>query len=388
MSIFDDLRAKRAPAATPIALPLAPLATPEQAAAIEDTFRREDAANGAPLLATPDPDEFAPVPVASAAPLVAMVGEDRLDLGDFAPEPVKIGLAANSLLVNLTVHFWTAKKKDDEATRKTNAAAGAREDAGAYIKNILDPKLLEVPATAASKVRTYVESMTVVWQRGGIRLLPAVKLAEFRSEVRRLIAEFDHTADVLASQYASARDDDAARLGTMFVNTEYPSVEEVRRRYRINVDIYPVPDAGHFLVDLQQEEVQRLRDEFQGTYGRAVAAMRADLAEQVAAPVRAMAKKLRDYKVVADPSAKKGSRTEGTFRDSLVENVREMVAKLKVYNVAGDEDIESVVADVERDLAPHSPETLRSDAYTREQTAKKADAILAKMSALFSPSAG
>lgn len=370
MSIFDDLRAKRSPAA--VALPLPLVDAPEPGALLPAPDRAPD------LVKTysPDPDEFAPVPV-PAAPLVAQIGETRLDLGSFAPEPVKIGLAASAVLVNLTVHFWTAKKKDDTATRATNAAAGAKDDAGAYIKNVLDPKLLEAPATAASKVRTYVESMTVVWQRGGIRLLPAAKLPEFNSEVRRLIAEFDKTVVILLSQYASARDDDRARLGTMFVEHEYPSVDEVRRKFGIAVDRYPVPDAGHFLVDLQAEEVERLKEDFRGTYDRALSAVRQDLAERMAAPVRAMAKKLRDYG--KDASGK----TVGTFRDSLVENIREAVDTLNVYNVAGDEDLTTIAAEVARDLAPHSPETLRQDDWTREQTAKKADAILSKMSALF-----
>jgi hypothetical protein len=91
-----------------------------------------------------------------------------------------------------------------------------------------------------------------------------------------------------------------------------------------------------------------------------------------------MAEKLRAYS-----PAGKGTKATGVFRDSLVANVRETVADLVVHNVGSDTDVAALAAEMDAKLAAYEPETLRQDPTAREQTAKAAEDILSKMSAMF-----
>jgi ABC-type transporter Mla subunit MlaD len=70
------------------------------------------------------------------------------------------------------------------------------------------------------------------------------------------------------------------------------------------------------------------------------------------------------------------------FRDSLIENARELTDVLTRLNVADDPRLEELRKRVE-ELAQVSPEALRTLPFQRATTAKTADQILADMQAVF-----
>jgi hypothetical protein len=84
-----------------------------------------------------------------------------------------------------------------------------------------------------------------------------------------------------------------------------------------------------------------------------------------------MAEKLKAFK-----PAQGGDRAEGIFRDSLVENVRELVAVLPSLNITGDPTLAAVAARMEA-LCRDDADELRDNAAARASVAAEADAILA-----------
>ena len=78
-----------------------------------------------------------------------------------------------------------------------------------------------------------------------------------------------------------------------------------------------------------------------------------------------------------------GGKVQHPFRDSLVENVREIVRLAPALNLMDDPRIAELCADIERTLAVHDPDQLRSSAALRESVAEEADAILRRMQGSF-----
>jgi hypothetical protein len=74
---------------------------------------------------------------------------------------------------------------------------------------------------------------------------------------------------------------------------------------------------------------------------------------------------------LADPKA--------IFRDSMVENAKEICALLPRLNFADDPNLEAMRQQVEASLIKH-PEALRNDPDLRRDTAAEAKAIMDKMS--------
>jgi hypothetical protein len=87
-----------------------------------------------------------------------------------------------------------------------------------------------------------------------------------------------------------------------------------------------------------------------------------------------MATRLGNYKRDAD------GKVEGTFRDSVVTNIREVLNLVPALNLTGDLNIAAFADVVQVELANVSPNTLRDDDAIREATIRKAEIIAKQMS--------
>ena len=81
------------------------------------------------------------------------------------------------------------------------------------------------------------------------------------------------------------------------------------------------------------------------------------------------------HEKLADPDA--------IFRDSLIENVKELCHILPRLNVADDEQLESLRLDALVKVGAVKPDALRLDPDLRSKKAAEAKAIMDKMSGLF-----
>lgn len=76
-------------------------------------------------------------------------------------------------------------------------------------------------------------------------------------------------------------------------------------------------------------------------------------------------------------------KTEATFRDSLIENAREVADVLKRINLTDDPELEKLRKQTEKLATSNEPETLRSNAEARAAAAEKAQNILDNMTAVY-----
>jgi len=79
----------------------------------------------------------------------------------------------------------------------------------------------------------------------------------------------------------------------------------------------------------------------------------------------------------------KGEDVSPIFRDSIIENIRELVSLLPSLNITNDPALEQARRDLESDLAGVDPEILRESKETRKEIAEKADQILNNIGQLF-----
>jgi hypothetical protein len=89
-----------------------------------------------------------------------------------------------------------------------------------------------------------------------------------------------------------------------------------------------------------------------------------------------MAEKLKTYK-------EKGEKAKGEprnyFRDSLVDNVRDLAALLPAFNLTDDPKVDALIDRINRELCSEDAKTLRKNADARESVAKSADEIVAEV---------
>lgn len=281
-----------------------------------------------------------------------------------------VDLSSRAMLVNVSISQWSARKLDKRVTADVNASHGAGADAGRYNKSLIARDALAEIKTIVSAARADHVKLTLPWLQDGTRILPAAGFAKYSETMRKHREAFEAaTADFVAN-YPDYVRDAAAYLNGMFDPAEYPDASQIERRFAWSLRVFPMPDAADFRVDLAKETVDAMRREIADAMSDAVSDAMADAFDRLHKAVRHMADKLREFKPKSGDD-----RATGIFRDSLVENVRELVAILPGLNLTGDARLADAIAATEAKLTAYDADTLRSDDAKRDEVAKAAEQI-------------
>ena len=281
-------------------------------------------------------------------------------------------LSSRAMLSGVRLSVWSARRIDRKVTDEINATQGAAADAGRYNKALLARDALAQINAAANEARTFHYSRTLPWLDDGARLLPAKAHLEYSREMQRIKLDFDLAVDEFVAAYPSLVADARSRLGAMFNPDDYPAQGEIAGKFAFATRILPVPDARDFRVEVGDQIAQEIRNQIEAATAEALREATRDVWERIAQTVERMAERLSAYK----PAQRPGDKVEGIFRDSLVENVRELVAILPSLNLANDPALDSMAQRLSQHLCAHDADELRASDNARAQTAAAAEAIL------------
>lgn len=268
-----------------------------------------------------------------------------------------------AMLARLSISMWTARKYDKSVSTEVEKAHAAH-DAGRFNKLLVNKALLDPLAKLAGAVRTYHYTTTLPWNDGGDRLLPSILFAGYTDQLRGFRQEFNTKVGDLVKAYPTEVQAARNRLGTMYEPTDYPDVSDLYRRFSIDVEFIPVPDAKDFRVDVANEAADEIRAQITET----VNTRQAEAMKDCYRRVREVVSKIHERLSVED----------AMFRDSLISNARDLMSVLPGLNIMDDPVLISLHAEID-DLLQISPSTLRHSPTKRKATADAADAILAKL---------
>lgn len=194
--------------------------------------------------------------------------------------------------------------------------------------------------------------------------------------MRRLRGDFEGAVDAFAGGYDAYREAARVRLNGLFDASDYPDARDIRGRFTFGVRVLPMPDARDFRVDISDAQAAAIRSDIEAATREALEVAMRDAWSRIVDVCGRMVERLNAYKPAAN-----GTKAEGIFRDSLVENVRDLVSVLPGFNLTGDAFLSDVIGRMERDLCQTSADVLRDSAPARRETAAAAAQILADVSA-------
>jgi hypothetical protein len=299
-----------------------------------------------------------------------------------------MNLHERAILIKPSLPVWPDRMPDAEETRAIEEKHGATRGSARVTKRLIPEtaytqrqrdageELNAYHALCAhlSAVRIWSYKNTVPWNRDGWLILPRLNYEAYMDHWRKQFAEFERLRGVLEGDWAELADCAKRQLNGLAKGVIWPDVFEVLSRFDMKVTPRPVPDAD-FRVKLSEAELEILK-------GAAEADMR-DMAQQATAEA---AKKLYEHleSLRTRLFAKNGTRKSGysDFRDTLIENVREVCEILKRLNVMDDPKLEQYRREAEL-LAMSEPDTLRENVDVRLATAAAAQQIIDDMEAAF-----
>jgi len=276
-------------------------------------------------------------------------------------------LSDKALLVQLGISQWTARKYDKRATEQVAVQNGTTMSAGRYNKSLLPANdALANVHQKATAIRAKFYKNTLPWGMEGTMMLPSANYLNFMTEFRKEKAEWQTLVNTFLSNYVQLREDAKRFLGSLYNEADYPKLHEIERKFRMDMAVFPVP-SNDFRVQIADEELASIQQDVERRVQDAAQNAMSEAWQRLYDRVKHMQEKLADPKAI--------------FRDTMVENTREICALLSRLNFADDPNLEAMRNEVEQSLANNHPDALRNDPDLRRDKAAEAADIMKRMGA-------
>jgi hypothetical protein len=284
-----------------------------------------------------------------------------------------------SVLVDLNISCWTARKLDRKVSEEVDVAKQTRGRAGNYNKMLLPgaDKLMEVSKMVGS-IRTWHYEQTLPWSDGGSRLLPMLNFFEYKATLNQFEQKFDDAVRDFLAEYPQLVSAAAFQLGDLFDRNEYPDVGEITDKFRFRYSFAPLPGSGDFRIDAGEETKRELEAQYKGFFDAKLQDAYKDMWERLHVTLKALSTKLTDADKPRD--TKEGPNYTQIFRDSLITNAVDLCGLLTKLNVTDDPMLEQARKQLEIAICGVSAEDVRDSDSLRMATKKKVDDILSAFS--------
>ena len=268
-----------------------------------------------------------------------------------------------AMLVELTIRQWAARKHDKKVSREVDQGHGAK-NAGRYNKQLIAKDALEPIAKKASAIRLFHYARTLPWGNNGQRLLPAKFFLDYRNELVKHRDEFNRLVDTFMASYPQLVNDARTRLGSLYDPNEYPPAIDVRLSFSVEFDIFPVPTAGDFRVDVANEE----RSEIAAQIEAATQERQANATKACYVRVRDVLQRMKQQCVAG----------KTRITDSLIEDTRDLTDMLDDLNIGDDPELTRIASEIRKDLLVDADD-LRRSPKTRQAVGDRAAELLDSM---------
>ena len=215
-------------------------------------------------------------------------------------------------------------------------------------------------------IRKKFYTNTLPWGIEGTMMLPSANYLNFMTEFRKEKADWLQLVSTFYQEYPRLHADAQRFLGNLYNKADYPALHDVQRKFKMDMAVFPVP-SNDFRVSIGDEELERIQQDVEARVQNSAQQAMQEAWQRLYDRVKHMAEKLADPKSV--------------FRDTLVENTKEVCSILSRLNFADDPNLEAMRQQVEGSLANNHPESLRNDPDLRRTKAEEAKAIMDKMGA-------
>ena len=290
-----------------------------------------------------------------------------------APTDTAPTLASSAMLVELNISNWAGRKKDNRAsadvTSQNYAATGVANVNKKLLANNADLKAIQTHVTA---MRNMHAAMTMPWSNSGLRLLPTAQYFKYTGAMSDMENKFWDLVNAFLGKYNDAVIDVQMLLGDLFSRDDYPTAEELQRKYRVHINYMPLPDAGDFRVDISNEALREVKEQYADFYTTQYNTAMNDVWTRLHKALTNMSERL-DYGSKEDKKV---------FRDSLVGNVNDMVELLRVCNVTSSPQMAQMADKLEEAMAGVTPDGLREDDTFRAETKRAVDDAIKSLPSL------
>jgi hypothetical protein len=290
-----------------------------------------------------------------------------------------MGISSTAVLVQLNISTWGTERLDRGQSDRINAINNADSKAGKVHKDLMcGTSLAKDIELYVAKCRLWNNEQTLPWQDRGARLLPTSMFMQYKAEMNKREARFDAMVNKFVPNFEAAKQTASNYLGAMFNEADYPHAEDIARKYRWSLAVSPVPESGHFCIDVPAKELAEVRLSCDSDVERRLAEAMRKPWEDLHSMLLSMSEKLEEVEIPTerDENGELIKPKQRRFHDTFVSNAVEMCDLLRHLNVTGDPKLEEARRKMEIAVRGVDVEDVKESVIVRSQVKSKLDSIL------------
>ena len=252
-------------------------------------------------------------------------------------------LGERAMLVRLSIKGWTGMKADTELTRDAAQRAGATGDIGIFNKRLISKQALEPVKKVANEARMELYRSTLPWE-DPYRLCPVDEYESVKAKMDDFRIRYEQAADAFIKGYPDMIDEARQRLGSLFVEKEYASVEDMKARLEIRFETKPIPEADHFIANIVDKDLEAVKMD-----------LIRDQEERLEVATLHTFEVLSGYVETLKSAIDDG----GIFRDSAVSNIVSVCRSMQSMNITNNPVLSEASEKLLSVLEDLDPDTIR-----------------------------
>lgn len=275
------------------------------------------------------------------------------------------GLNKKAMLVKVSVGMWGAYKSDKKATEAVQSQFYSLVGSGNYSKKLTGKGDLTDINSVKDRMDTFLQKYTLPWEDSGWRILPSVKYMEFANKLRGFKEEFQGAVSELIRQYDTIKENARTRLGDLFNEKDYPEAWELERKFYFNAHFMPMPESGHFLVEVSKEEQQFLEDQARQNERRLVEGVVHECYVRIYNALSSLSEKING--------------NDNRWKESTINNLAEIVEIMPALNITDNPELTKMSEIIAQKICRHGESNLKYSPAARVEAREAAGIVLSNL---------
>jgi hypothetical protein len=284
-------------------------------------------------------------------------------------------LSSSAMLVEVNIGFWSGRKQDKKAAKDIELMKGAKAGSGSYSKKLLGdcPELDAIQSFVTTfRVNRHYQ-YTHPWSDTGPRLLLTSRYFDYHKVATEAQQIFYGLVNTFLSAYDTLRSKGPENLGELWNDRDYPTVDQLRKKFYFNINYMPLPDSGDFRVDIGNEAVEELKSRYEEAYSRQLEGVMTDVWSRLLKTLEPISKMLTEVP--------EGERKYPMHR-SVFDRAMEIAKLMEDVNITHDPQMQATQRQLVSTFQGLSVDMVKYDSNLKAETKKKVDEILATLPSL------
>lgn len=290
----------------------------------------------------------------------------------------KTDLTTAAMLVRVKVTGSTMQKTDKRVSEEVTRAKNANSKSGKFVSNLLaDDPDLKALTSYRGVIDHWVKSLTYDWG-GGWDLLPNANYPKLYAGFSEHHAKYNLMADKLCDTYDAKIADmafAATGRGDLFNRADYPSKDELRSRFNIELYTMPVP-ANDFRNQIAQDAVDDCTRNFNNQLQSVVSGILDKRTELLIDYLERLSHSCGTTEKVKEDGSIKIRRNN--LHEDTLHNAIALCDEFETFSPSTNAKLEEARRSLQRLLSSTSPDALRDSDNVRATTKAQIDDILAR----------